>query len=236
MGESRGASASLAILVPVLWDAPALATLLERPRDRSEQWIVINGDARDPRLGLLRAAHPDVCWLDSPAGRGQQLAAGLTRATAEWVVLVHADTRLGEGWRTEVARAAHDSSYEWGCFRLRLDSSAWQARLIERVVRLRVWMFRLPYGDQAMFFRRATLEALGGIPAVPLMEDVILARRFARRGPPFRSAVQAVTSARRWERDGWGRRTVINLWLLAKYLMGVPPERLAAAYDRTRRC
>ena len=54
-----------------------------------------------------------------------------------------------------------------------------------------------------MFFRRATLEALGGIPAVPLMEDVILARRFARRGAPFRSAVPAVTSARRWERDGW---------------------------------
>ena len=97
-------------------------------------------------------------------------------------------------------------------------------------------LFRLPYGDQGMFFRRSTLVALGGIPAVPLMEDVILARRFAGVGAPFRSAVPAVTSPRRWERDGWARRSVTNVWLLAKYLMGVAPERLAAAYDGTRRC
>ena len=222
--------------MPVLRDSSALAALLATPREPTDQWIIINGDALDRTIDPLRQSHGDVCWLDSSAGRGQQLARGLARATAEWVVVVHADTRLGEGWRAELTRAAATTSYDWGCFRLLLDSPAWQARVVEKAVRLRVWLFRLPYGDQAMFFRRETLERLGGIPAVPLMEDVILAGRFGRRGPPFRSAVAALSSARRWERDGWTRRTVTNLWLLTKYLMGVPPERLAATYDRTRRC
>ena len=231
-----GASPALAILVPVRHDTPALALLLAMRRDPQDQWVVINGDAADRTLDRLRAAHGDVCWLDSPAGRGQQLAAGLERVTAAWVVVLHADTRLGEGWRDEVTGQAAAASKVWGCFRLRLDTGAWQARVVECLVRLRVRLFRLPYGDQGMFFRRATLEALGGIPTVPLMEDVILARRFAGVGAPFRSTVPAVTSARRWERDGWARRSVTNVWLLTKYLMGVAPERLAAAYDGTRRC
>jgi rSAM/selenodomain-associated transferase 2 len=231
-----GASPALAILVPVWHDTPALALLLAIARDPRDQWVVVNGDAADHTLDSLRAAHDDVCWLDSPPGRGRQLAAGLERVSAEWVVVLHADTRLGEGWRDDVTRRAVAASKVWGCFRLRLDTPAWQGRVVECLVRLRVRLFRLPYGDQGMFFRRSALEALGGIPAVPLMEDVILARRFAGVGAPFRSAVPAVTSARRWERDGWVRRSVTNVWLLTKYLVGVAPERLAAAYDGTRRC
>ncbi len=146
-------------------------------------------------------------------------------------MFLHADTRLAAGWRGEVTREARDASYLWGCFRLRLDTPAWQARLIERAVRVRVRLFRLPYGDQAMFVRRETLEALGGVPRLPLMEDVALARCFARLGPPYRSALSAVTSARRWERDGWWRRSARNVWLLTQYVLGVPPERLARTYQ-----
>ena len=226
MGESRGASASLAILVPVLRDTAALATLLDRPRDTSVQWIVINGDARDPRLDPCREAHPDVCWLDSSAGRGQQLAMGMTRVTAEWVVILHADTRLGEGWRAELDRVAHESSCEWGCFRLRLDTTAWQARLIEMAVRLRVSLFRLPYGDQALFMRRELFDHLGGYADLPIMEDVDLVRRARRRGRLFRSPLCATTSARRWERDGWIRRTARHLALISLYFCGVRPDRL----------
>jgi rSAM/selenodomain-associated transferase 2 len=225
---------SLAVIVPVRHDTAALAVLLQSSRRPQDQWIVVNGDATDHSLDRLRAAHPDVCWVESAPGRGRQLAAGVARAMADWVVLLHADTRLAVGWHHEVTVAAARASKEWGCFRLRLDTTAWQARLIEQGVRLRVRLFRLPYGDQAMFFRRATLEALGGVPGVPLMEDVVLARRFARVGAPFRSALPAVTSARRWERDGWWRRSVRNVWLLMQYLLGVPPERLAAAYDGTK--
>lgn len=234
MSDSGGGPA-LSIVVPVLRDAAMLARLLSQPRPRGDQWIVVSGSADDEALAALRAAHPDVEWLATSPGRGVQMAAGAERASADWIVFLHADTSLGEGWREDVARAAATGVYEWGCFALRIASGAWQARVIEAGVRVRVRMWRLPYGDQGLFFHRETLAQLGGVPRVPFLEDVLLARRFGRRGAPWRSKVPAVTSARRWERDGWWRRSARNVWTLGRFLLGASPASLAAAYEgRTR--
>ena len=55
------------------------------------------------------------------------------------------------------------------------------------------------------------------------MEDVDLVRRMRRAGALFRSPLPAVTSARRWERDGWIRRTARHLLLIsAVFLRGSP--------------
>jgi hypothetical protein len=40
----------------------------------------------------------------------------------------------------------------------------------------------------------------------------------------------AVTSAARWERDGWRRRSLRNLGCLALYFAGVPPRLIARLY------
>ncbi|MBA2353964.1 MAG: TIGR04283 family arsenosugar biosynthesis glycosyltransferase [Acidobacteria bacterium] len=227
------------VVVPVLHDTPALSALLAWRGDHDDAspavaWVVVNGDAADASVASLRATHPDVTWLDSAPGRGVQLGEGARRATGRWLLFLHADTRLPREWLQEVTLAARASSYEWGCFQLQLDSAAWQARLIEWAVRLRVRLLRLPYGDQAMFFRRLTLERWGGVPPQPVMEDVALAITFGRRGAPYRSSRRAVTSARRWERDGWWRRSARNLSLLLQYLLGASPDRLSGAYQPER--
>ena len=58
-------------------------------------------------------------------------------------------------------------------------------RLLERGNALRVRLFGLPYGDQAIFLRRTMFEKLGGFPEVPLMEDLILMRGFRRHSRPI---------------------------------------------------
>ena len=87
-------------------------------------------------------------------------------------------------------------------------------------------IFRLPYGDQALFIRRDVFSKLGGYSDVPIMEDVDLIRRLRVTGRLYAASEQAVTSARRWEEDGWLRRTVRHLSLIARYFAGIPPERL----------
>ena len=64
------------------------------------------------------------------------------------------------------------------------------------------------------------------------MEDVDFIRRLRRRGRLAHAGVVALTSARRWEQDGWLRRTVDNVVLVALFLAGHPPERLARRYYR----
>jgi hypothetical protein len=65
--------------------------------------------------------------------------------------------------------------------------------------------------------------------ALPLMEDVDLVRRIGRSrliGLP----AGAVTSAAKWERDGWYRRSCRNLICLSLWHAGVPPSRIARIY------
>ena len=157
---------------------------------------------------------------------------GAKAARGQWILFLHADTRLPRGWTEEIERATQQGSCVGGSFRLQLDSQSRWARLIERGVATRVRWFDLPYGDQALFVRRDVFSSLGGYEDLPLMEDVAFVRRLARAGRLCHSPLQAVTSARKWELDGWIVRSLENVCLVLLFLAGVSPRRLAARYRR----
>jgi hypothetical protein len=116
-----------------------------------------------------------------------------------------------------------------GFFRFRLDSADPRARRLERAVAWRCRALALPYGDQGLLIHRGLLARAGGIRPLPLMEDVDLVRRLGR-ARLVALAADAVTSASKWERDGWYRRSARNLCCLGLYLCGVPPRAIARLY------
>jgi hypothetical protein len=111
------------------------------------------------------------------------------------------------------------------------DDRAWQARLIELGVRLRVALLALPYGDQALLIHRSLYKEAGGYCDLPLMEDVDLVRRLGRRRLA-RLDGTATTSAERWRRRGWARQSLANLRCLILYMSGAPIERIVRARGR----
>jgi len=206
-------------------DAQALARTLEAT-DFGDAEVIVAAAEGDSSLTALRASRPDVAWVIALRGRASQMNAGASIAKGDWFLFLHADTRLPHGWQRAVERADADARVNLGCFRFALDSSAPAARLIEIGVRLRVRLFGLPYGDQALFVRREAFAELGGFSNLPIMEDVDLVRRLRATGRLYVASEQAVTSARRWEEEGWLRRTVRHLSLIVRYFAGVHPERL----------
>ena len=158
---------------------------------------------------------------------------GASASAGRWIVFLHADSQLPLEWSDEIRRASANPAVVGGSFRFRLDSTAWQARLIERAVERRVRWLDLAYGDQALFVRHDVFDMMGGYREWPLMEDVDFVRRLGQAGRLYHSPRFALTSARRWERDGWVRRTALHLALIALYFCGVPPERLVRL-DRAR--
>jgi hypothetical protein len=87
----------------------------------------------------------------------------------------------------------------------------------------------LPYGDQGLLIARSLYDSVGGYAPLPLMEDVDLIRRLGRhRLAPI--AANAVSSARRYRREGYLRRPLRNLLCLSLYLAGVPPRRITRLY------
>lgn len=198
--------------------------------------VAVDGGSRDGTVSLAERLGARV--LTTTPGRGSQLAAGIAAARAPWLLLLHADTRLGPNWRAAAAdfMAGADATARAGYFRFVLDTPHPWARRLERLVAWRGRVLGLPYGDQGLLLPRGLLDEVGGMRPLPLMEDVDLVRRIGRRRLVALDA-PAVTSATRWERDGWRLRSARNLSCLTLYFLGVPPNRLAPLYygrDRRR--
>jgi rSAM/selenodomain-associated transferase 2 len=215
----------VSIIIPVYRDADALARALAAT-DFGDVEVIVAAAEGDASIARLREARADLIWVTAPRGRARQMNAGAAVAHGGWLLFLHADTLLPPGWRAAVNRAHADAGVNLGCFRFALDSPSPAARLIEIGVRMRVRLFGLPYGDQALFVRREAFTELGGYSDLPIMEDVDLVRRLRETGRLYAASGHAVTSARRWEEDGWLRRTARHLSLIVRYFAGVHPERL----------
>lgn len=213
----------LSLVIPTLNAGAVLSDCLSRLRE-ADEIVVVDGGSRDATIQIADGAGARV--VVAPKGRGSQLRAGGEAARGDWLLFLHADTLLERGWR-EAAELQMDKPFRPACFRLRLDDDAWQARMIERGVAMRVKLLGLAYGDQGLLVSRRLYDNVGGYRPMPLMEDVDLVRRIGRvRMLP----VDAISSADRWRRDGWLRRSGRNLACLSMYMAGVRPERIARFY------
>jgi len=221
----------VSVVVPVRGDAAALARVLAGLPPAGDVEVIVSATPGDERpLAALREARPDVRWVSGPPGRGQQLTRGAAEAHGRWLWFVHADSEIPPDWRDQFALLENEDIVG-GSFAFALASAAWQARVIEWGVRWRVRIFGLPYGDQGIFVRRAVFERMGGFAPLPLMEDVEFVRRLHREGRLAHLTVTLPTSARRWEQQGWWRRSTANVLTLGLYGLGVSPERLARRYN-----
>ena len=216
----------LTIVIPVLDTAASLGACFAA-LDGADEIIIVDGGSTDDSAGIASRAGARV--ISAPRGRGSQLRTGGQAARGDWLLFLHADTQLGAGWREAVAAHVATSPDCAGAFDLRLDDRAWQARVIERGVALRVRLLGLAYGDQGLLISRRLYDEVGGFRPLALMEDVDLVRRIGRNRLR-RLGATALTSAERWRRDGWIRRTARNLACLALYAGGVTPVRLARFY------
>jgi rSAM/selenodomain-associated transferase 2 len=222
----------LSIVIPALDAARSLPATLASLREgeaAAAEILVVDGGSIDGTPEIAAACGARV--LAAPRGRGGQLAAGAAAASGDWLLFLHADTRLEPGWLGEVRRFAADrrNRDRAGYFRLRLDDEGAPPRRLERAVAWRARVLGLPYGDQGLLLCRPFYAGLGGYRALPLMEDVDLVRRIGRRRlVPL--AASAVTSAARYRTGGYVRRPLRNLACLALYFAGLPPRFIARLY------
>lgn len=220
----------VSVIIPVWGDAVALTKTLHLLHPSAQVEVVVACVlGEESRYVSLRDRHSAVRWVAAPRGRAAQMNAGAAVSRGCWLLFLHADSVLPADWFAVIAEA-DSSACPAGAFALGLDSRDWRARVIEFGVRLRVAIFGLPYGDQALFVRRSTFARLNGYRDLPLMEDIDFIRRVKKTGRLFTSPSVVMTSARRWERDGWFSRSARNMSLAIQFVMGASPSRVAQRY------
>jgi rSAM/selenodomain-associated transferase 2 len=219
--------AKLSLIVPTLNAAAHIGSLLASVQ--AGEKIVADGGSSDATTAI--AAQHGARVIGTARGRGVQLRAGAAAAQGAWLLVLHADSRIGpDGIAAVAAHIADPANVMLAAhFRFALDDAAQAARRLEAMVAWRCRVLALPYGDQGLLISRPLYDAVGGYDAVPLMEDVALVRRLGR-GRLVALAAPLLTSAARYRRDGYLLRSARNLALLALYSAGVPPRIISRIY------
>jgi rSAM/selenodomain-associated transferase 2 len=192
--------------------------------------IVVDGGSRDETLRIAEELGCRV--LSGPASRGGQMRLGASQAQGDVVWLLHADTSVPPNAGQAIIESLRDPSIvAGGCWKV-FSQPALLMRGSRIKCAVRLFVGRRVAGDQAMFIRRDVLEAIGGVPDVPLMEEFELCRLLRPHGRLALADTTLVTSSRRFLKHGV-LRTYLRMWkVMILYFLGTTPVRLKEIYER----
>jgi len=217
----------VAVIIPTLDDDAALQRLISRLGHLDptpDEVLVVDGAASETCETLCRGA--GALWLPAHPNRGGQLALGAARAPAEVLWFLHADC---EPHTASIAaiRGSIEAGAAGGYFRFHFGGASKRTkRFLERCIAFRS-RWGVVYGDQGLYVTRSAYESTPGFTVQPIFEEVALVRALKRTGHFEALHLPITVSPRRWERDGFFRRTLANRMLALAFLCGASPARLA---------
>ena len=219
----------VSIVIPVLNEAAAIEGLLRRLRRDFPgcEIIVADGGSTNQTAALADLLARVV---RSAPGRAAQMNTGARHAHGEVLWFIHADTRVDPAALSQIQAALADPAVAGGGLRLRFDQPSFALRYVAWTSNLRARYLHWVFGDQAMFIRRSVFDALGGFPALPLMEDPEMSRRLHRHGRLAVLPATATTSARRFTEHGTWRTLAFMQYLKLLYFLGTDPQRISDRY------
>lgn len=223
----------LSFIIPVLNEAGRITEVLQAlqtSRETGHEVIVVDGGSRDNTMALADPLADIV--ISSSNGRARQMNSGVTRATGDVFVFLHADTRLPAGATQLIIHALGEGDQQWGRFDVSLQGNRIMFHIIAWFMNLRSRLTGIATGDQCLFIKRGTFAQIGGYPDIPLMEDISISATLKKISRPVCLQAKVITSSRRWQQQGvW--RTILLMWYLrASYFFGTPAERLVKIYYR----
>jgi rSAM/selenodomain-associated transferase 2 len=218
----------ISVIIPALNEAENILKTIEsvKQQDQAVEIIVVDGGSVD---GTPEIAQSCATVIISSRGRAIQMNAGARHASGDVLLFLHSDSTLASGALAQLQKTLDNPRIAGGSFTLIFDVDNFWLRFYAFCSTIDWLCFR--YGDQGIFVRRSTFEAMGGYAEIPLMEDLDLMRRLPRYGQ--RCLIRhypVTTSARRFLEHGVVRQEALNVVLVGLWFLGVQPHTLAKWY------
>ena len=218
----------LTVIIPNLNNEAAVKRLLTQLSKADVQIILSDGGSKDKSLQI--AAEHGARMACGCCGRGHQLRRGAWIANTSWLLFLHADSQLPDGWESKIRDHIARNPNKAGYFAMKFASKGFAPRIVEFLVGLRSYFLRLPYGDQGLLISRSHYEEIGGFAPLVLFEDVDIIRKIGRKRLTWVKG-DLVTDPSKYERDGYFRRGWRNIKLARRYFKGESADVLCKDYN-----
>ena len=207
----------ISIIIPTLNESNNLPLLLS---DLSEinnisEILIIDSTSTDKTKDIALINGTKFYKLNKK-NRGLQLNYGAEKAKGEWLLFIHADSRLKFNWSIKVMDISKRDSNFIYYFKFKVNNKFFTYRFLEFFVNLRCFLFKTPYGDQGLLISKENFKTYGGYKTIPLMEDFDFISRINKRN--LRSLkIPIFTSSRKWDEVNFVWQSLKN-WHLRKLM------------------
>ncbi len=221
----------ISIIIPTINEANNLPLLLSDLSiiQKQGEIIIVDGGSKDKTIDVANIYGAKV-YKSKERNRGLQLDMGAKKSKGDWLIFLHADTRLTHDWFTKINSVLKgDENYIY-YFKFKVNDKKIIYRVLEILVNFRSKYFKEPYGDQGLIIHRSIYLKNNGFRKISLMEDIDFLRRLNKKKDLKQLNLPLFTSSRKWERSNIFLQAIKNWSFRKRWLKGESTKSIYSDY------
>ena len=224
---------TISIIIPTLNEASHLPLLFAdlNAWPHTFDLTVVDGGSNDLTTSIAQIHGVNVI-KSQKSNRGYQLNIGASKAKEDWLLFLHADSRLGPRWVNNVIKIIKNKASEnfgW-YFNFKIKSNNIEFRILEIAVALRSHFLKRPYGDQGLLIHKSLYKLSGGFSSLKIMEDLDLITRITKTNNVKGIGAYLYTDDKKWKNSNIIKRAIKNARLRNKWRHGYDIDNLSKEY------
>ncbi len=221
----------VSIIIPTINEANNLPLLLSDllTIHKEGEIILVDSGSEDKTIDIANIYGAKV-YRSKERNRGLQLNIGAKNSKGDWLIFLHADTRLTHDWFTKINSALKVNKNYIYYFKFKINNKKIIFRVLEVLVNIRSRFLRQPYGDQGLIIHRTTYFKNNGFKKIPLMEDVDFLRRLKNKKDLKQLSLPIFISSRKWERTNIFLQALKNWNFRRRWLKGESTKSIYSDY------
>ena len=224
---------TLSIIIPTLNEADHLPLLFADLNEWPYNFDLTLVDGGSTDLSISIAKIQGVNVINSPKkNRGYQLKTGASKAKGDWLLFLHADSRLDKRCGESLFKIMQNKTsknFAW-YFDFKVKKDKLEYRILEVAVALRSHFLQRPYGDQGLLIHKDLYQRSGGFSSLKIMEDLDLITRITTTAKVKRIGLNLYTDDIRWSNSNIIKRAIKNASLRKKWRKGHETDNLSNEY------
>ena len=211
----------ISIIIPTINEANNLPLLLSdlSSIQKEGEIIIVDGGSEDKTIDIANIYGAKV-FISKERNRGLQLDTGAKNSKGDWLIFLHADTRLTHDWFRKTSSVLKGNINYIYYFRFKINNKKIIYRFLEILVNFRSKFYKQPYGDQGLIIHRNTYFKNDGFRKIPLMEDVDFLKRLNKKKDLKQLNLPIFISSRKWERTNIFHQAIKNWHFRRRWLKG----------------